>query len=140
MTYYKIISDDDKLICAYAVSSPVYIHVQKENGILVRCDYNDASGIVSPDGEHVYTLFGKTIGAGFDSPEKAAIISYVEYEAYIMEQDQIDTEDESPQIHEDVPEETILTRAELTRRITELEEQNEFLQNCILEMSEIIYS
>ena len=138
MTYFKIISNDGEPSCVYA-TNPIFIRVQNTNGIVVRCEQKDACGIVGQNGNDIYTLFGKTLGNGFDSENKAVVISYSEYEEILNAQNRVDIEDESPQIPEDVPEETVMTRVELTRRITDLEAQNEFLQDCILEMSEAIY-
>lgn len=123
----------------FSSNMPVFVKFQPANSILVRCDERDACGIVSLDGSSIYTLAGKNIGGGFDSEETAVIIPYAEYEELSLLEEQTDPEEDSPVIPEDVPEETILTRAELTRRITELEEQNALLQDCILEMSEAVY-
>lgn len=64
-------------------------------------------------------------------------ITQAEYEA--IKRDEPDEEDTDP-IIPDESAEPPLTRAELTAKIAELEEQNSFLTDCILEMSEMIYA
>lgn len=142
MTYIKIKSADAEQDRCIAILTPMFVKYQDRNGILVKCSKDDAQGIISPeDNNTVYYLQGRdATGFNVDNLITASLSNLSEYEAYISQQTDKDIEDEFPQISDDTPEETVLTRAELTRRITELEEQNEFLQNCILEMSEIIYS
>lgn len=60
------------------------------------------------------------------------------YEEYAEPTD--DPEDTAPEIEEDIDESEILTRAELTAKVTELEEQNAMLMECLLEMSEAVYA
>lgn len=61
------------------------------------------------------------------------------YEEYVEPTD--DPEDTEPEVSEELTEESkILTRAELTEKVTELEEQNAMLMECLLEMSEAVYA
>ena len=43
-------------------------------------------------------------------------------------------------IPDDTDEEEVLTRAELTEKVKELETRNDFLEECLLEMSEVVYA
>lgn len=56
-----------------------------------------------------------------------------EYEEIINGLEPVDSEDESPEVPEGTSEEDVLTRAELTEKVAMLEE-------CILEMSSVIYA
>ena len=139
MTYFKITTPNNELSGTFELINPIFVRIQNANGIYVRCSKRDACGVISPDGEKVYTLFGKSFGEGADSEERAKIISLAEYEECLRVQEQNDIEDDSPQLIDDTPIKPIMTRAELTQRVEELEEQNRFLQDCLLEMSEIVY-
>lgn len=141
MRYFKIVSSDGSRFTVVSSFSPTFLRYQSENNILVGCDEQFADGIaLSFEGHEVCVLDGKSLHRYQEETTPVAIeISQLMYDEYISTQEQTDVEDETPVIPENVPEETILTRAELTRRITELEAQNKFLQDCILEMSEAIY-
>ena len=141
MTYIKIKNADAEHDRCIAILNPMFVKYQDRNGILMKCSKDDAQGIISPeDNNTVYYLQGRdATGFNADNLITASISNLSEYEACISQQTDKDIEDEFPQIPDDAPEESILTRAELTRRVEELEEQNRFLQDCLLEMSEIVY-
>ena len=69
---------------------------------------------------------------------EGAPYTYIEYEEP-ANPDEVDPEDIEPEV-EDETESTIMTRAELTNKVAELEEQNAMMMECLLEMSEIIYA
>ena len=133
MIYYKVLYPDNR-VCFYESISPLFVKRQDSNNLLVICSEIEAKGIISPeDNNTVCILDGQTIdGYSVETSPIAYIISQGEYEEYLLEHDQIDPEDESPQIPEEMPAETVMTRAELTQRI-------EFLEDCLLEMSKVIY-
>lgn len=135
MTFFKVISDNGQILFVEKTETPNYVCRQKTHNIIIGCKKKDAEGIVIDHGESVLcVLMGKTL-TGYDNDEVIPVaveISELEYEEYTRAQEQYDIEDESPQIPEDVPEETVMTRAELTQRI-------EFLEDCLLEMSKVIY-
>lgn len=66
--------------------------------------------------------------------------TYVEYEEPIEPEFSDDPEDTNPEVEKGDEESTVMTRAELTAKVSELEEQNAMLMECLLEMSEIIYA
>lgn len=142
MTYFKVISDDGQVMFVEKAETPNFVCLQKTHNIIIGCKQKDAEGVVIDHDESVLcVLSGKTLN-GYNKANDAPIaivISELEYEEYVLSHKDDDIEDDSPQIPENIPEETILTRAELTRRVEELEEQNRFLQDCLLEMSEIVY-
>lgn len=140
MIYVKVFDHTGAFLRVEECMYPMYVMVQPEHNSLIGCARREADGIVTNSENGIYCIEGRSLGNFADENTKTAVFaSLSDYDEYVMQQEQTDPEDDSPVIPEDVPEETILTRAELTRRITELEAQNEFLQDCILEMSEAIY-
>lgn len=130
MRYFKVIQDET-VLTAEAHEKPAFVKLQPNN-VKVRCSEHYAQGIISLDGSECYQLPGKAALPGAD--KTAVEITMTEYDAIIDG----DPEDETPVIPEDDPEEP-LTRAELTTKVKALEERNEFLEDCLLEMSEIVY-
>ena len=128
--------DGETLIAAEAHERPQYVRRQS-NGAIVLCDEAFAQGIVSKDGTVIYQLDGKA-PIGIDGCSTAYQIYGTEYDELIR--DVPDTEDDTPELPPDTPEEKILTRAELTARVQELEAQNAMLTDCLLEMSEVVYA
>ena len=133
MTYFKLTINESETVEAH--ENPVYVR-QTKNGVY-RCEQQFAQGIVSLDQSGFYQL-----------PDKAALpevlgtavqITTAEYEEWIAIHGEPDHEDVDPVIPDGDEEEIPLTRAELTAKVAELEEQNAMLVECILEMSEIVY-
>ena len=75
---------------------------------------------------------------------EGAPYTYIEYEEPEVEEsvdaDALDPEDTNPEVEEGVDESTIMTRAQLTEKVSELEAQNAMLMDCLLEMSEAVYA
>lgn len=130
--YIKAFTAQGELTGAEKLDPPVWVRWQLSNGLLVRCEQEEAQGVVSEDGERIYLIGGQQ---PHGIPEAyAEEITEAEYDAIHGE----DPEDEDPDIPEgdDTPP---MTRAELTAKVAELEEQNAMLTECLLEMSEIVY-
>ena len=142
MNYFRITTNSGVVVGVECSENPIYIRRQERNGILVRCGANEAQGLVSEkDNDTVYKLDGNEIpGLYNDELLNAETITLADYEEYITTHGDDDIEDVIPEVPEDTQEEEILTRAELTARVKELEERNEFLEDCLLEMSEEIYA
>ena len=123
MVYYKITYPNHHTKF-YASASPLFVKHQIVHSMLVACKQKDAQGIISPDDSNtVCILDGKELcGFSAETSPIAYLISQGEYEEHLANQEQIDVEDETPEIPEEAPEEPILTRAELTRKVAELEE------------------
>lgn len=117
-----------------AHENPVYVHMTKYG--IYSCEERQAQGVAALDGSVIYQLADKE-SLGLDNGYTAYPMYQTEYEEWIQTHDLPDPEDDEPDIPED--EDTPLTRAELTAKVAELEEQNAMLTECILEMSEIIY-
>lgn len=120
MVYIKVMQGDT-LITAEAHDSPVYVHRQKNN-LIVRCSEQNAQGILSLDGATVYQLDGKD-PLGVETGGTAHYIYLTDYEAIIAGLEDTDKEDTDPVVPEDNPDADILTRAELTAKVKELEEE-----------------
>ncbi len=119
------------------VDPVVWIKYQQRNQMIVRCDEEEAQGILSPDEQGYFFKEGIM-------PRGVKEIYYIEItkEEYdVLNQGLLaeDPEDTSPEVSEE-PEEPILSRAELTAKVAELERQNEFLSECLLEISEVVYA
>lgn len=107
----------------YAMEDPRYLLRQK-NGVIVLCNSETrAQGILSPDGGEIWQLEGReSLGEGFPLVRFVTMAEYDEWEALREGELRVDPEDTEPQIPENVEPETVLTRAELTEKVNNLEE------------------
>ena len=107
----------------YAMEDPRYLLRQK-NGVIVLCNSETrAQGILSPDGGEIWQLEGReSLGEGFPLVRFVTMAEYDEWEALQEGELRVDPEDTEPQIPENVEPETVLTRAELTEKVNNLEE------------------
>lgn len=119
MLYIKVLQDD-KIVSVEAHSNPIYVRKQA-NGVNVRCNEVHAQGLLSVDGSVIYQLPDTEIIS--DANLVAEIITTTEYLNLVDSLEVPDVEDTDPVIPEDSEGEVILTRAELTQRVSELEEQ-----------------
>lgn len=119
MLYIKVLQDD-KIVAVEAHSNPIYVRKQA-NGVNVRCNEVHAQGLLSVDGSVIYQLLDKEVIS--DANLIAEIITTTEYLNLVDSLEVPDVEDTDPVIPEDSEGEVILTRAELTQRVSELEEQ-----------------
>ena len=121
----------------YAISLPVWVRLQG-NGTVVRCGEGDRpGGILSPDGSEIWQLAGReSLGEGYPIAEE---VTQAEYEQWLAEQEAgsapevPDPEDTEPEIPEGVDPVTVLTRAELTVKVTELDEALQLLLSGVTE-------
>lgn len=120
MLCVKVMSGDS-MIGLEAIDSPVYVMLQKNN-VVVRCLEPVAQGIVSLDGSEIYQLDGKTsLGDGYSLAVPITIAEYDELAANYEGEE--DPEDTNPEVPEGTGEGDVLTRAQLTAKVAELEEQ-----------------
>lgn len=133
--YIKVFDPSGEYVKVEKLDPPCFIKRQISNGMRVRCeDKNEAQEILSEDNQTIYQFNGYiTDGQRSFYAEE---ISEAEYQELSGD----DPEDETPEIPDDNPEEVPMTRAELTERVTEQAERIEFLEECLLEMSEAIYA
>ena len=140
MLYIKVVKAGGEIVTAEEQEAPVYVH-RLRNGTIDRCSEPYAEAIVSLDGSQIWQMQGRA-DMGLDNGMTAVEIYGTEYDEIMENLDPVDPEDDNPVIPEpdegeepEVP----LTRAELTAKVAELEEQNAMLTECLLEMSEIVY-
>lgn len=120
MVYIKVMQGDT-LITAEAHDIPVYVHRQKNN-LIVRCSEQNAQGILSLDGAAVYQLEEKA-SLGLENGMTASYIYQTDYETIVAGVEDTDKEDTEPEVPADSSAADILTRAELTAKVKELEEE-----------------
>ena len=132
MRYYKVIDDDNAVIALAEYEEPEYVYRQI-NGMIITCDLRDAQGILSMDRMEIYRFEGYT-QLGDDAVGTAIEIEYSEYEELKSEYDE-DPEDDNPSGSDSISGD-ILTRAELTEKVTKLEEMNAMLTGMLLENRE----
>lgn len=142
MLYIKILRDST-VIGAEAHEFPVYINHPYYSNTPLRCEEEAAQGILSLDLKEIYHLVGRSSMPG--EYLEAEIISQAEYEYLIEEMDIPDEEEVEPDPDEGSGSD-IMTSQQMRERILELESDNEeksqridFLEECLLEMSEAVY-
>lgn len=155
MNYYKVIANGTVIDANF-----IFLKWQEKHGILIGCDATEAQFIQSTDQAKVW----KTPWLN-PAPEEAGKYETVEAveitaEEYATIREQLDdgetiVEPEPEQPQPDTPNEgeggsgsseTVMSTAEMRRIITEqaelLQEQADrldFLEGCLLEMSEVVY-
>lgn len=135
MRWFKLLDGSGTLTGAEEHAEPLFVHRQT-NGVIIIGDEVLAQGLVSADGARIYQLDGKE---PLDEPD----VTLTAVEIYGTEYDEIirdlpDPEDEDPDIPDD-PDgggETPMTRAELTKKVEELEKTNTLLMGMLLENRE----
>lgn len=133
MIYLKVLDADGKLSSVEAIETPIYVKYQSRNKLLLQCPALHAQGILSANNAVAYLLEGKTPIPGLT--HTAYIIGVAEY-LQLKDTDPEDTNPDPP----DEPGDEVLTRAQLTAKVKELEETNTMLLECLLEMSETVYA
>lgn len=139
MVYLKIFGKDGSVISAEEHRDPVYICYQPVNKIAVRCSKTKAQGILSADTSQIYQFTGskKMPGDYLETEE----ISAADYEELLGELEipeaPAPSEDESGE--NDSPGGAVMTAEEMRAAIIELKEQVDFLGDCLVEMSEVVY-
>ncbi len=141
MIHFKILDDEGVIVGAEAYEDPApYVKIQERNHLLVRCSEPEAEGLLAGDNNTIYRLTGRTMDSDEISDLTAVFITDAEYDAIIDELAPPDPEDEDPDVPPGTDEDEILTRAELTEQLRRSQEQIEFLEECLMEMSEIVYA
>lgn len=155
MNYYKVIANGTVIDANF-----IFLKWQEKHGILIGCDAQEAQFIQSTDQAKVWTtpwLNPAPEAAGEYETVEAVEITAEEYAAIREQLDDGETvvEPEPEQPQPDNPDEgegdsgsgeTVMSTAEMRRIITEqaelLQEQADrldFLEGCLLEMSEVVY-
>ena len=132
MIYIRKVDPADPM--RYAISQPVFV-LRQRNGILVSCEAGkNAQGIVSPDGSQIWQLADRPrLCEDFPLVQQITMAEYEEWYAQQNQPEEPDPEDTDPVIPEDTDPETVLTRAELTEKVGELDEALQMLLSGVTE-------
>ena len=132
--YIKVLDNAGKAASVEALTPPVYVCKQSSNGLIVRCIDTLAQGVLDSAGGKIYQLEGRE---PIDrAVATAVIITTAEYEelmATLGTGSTPDPEDTVPEVPEDTDKTTIMTRAELTEKVNELDEAIELLLSGVTE-------
>lgn len=160
MNYYKVIANGNVIDANF-----VFLKWQEKHNILVGCDAEEANFIQSSDQEKVWRAeWLNPVPAGAGNYETVNAVEITEEEYLELRQqldlgkvveepenpDETDSENESSEnAGDNAPEEsgeTVMTAEEMRRKLVSLEaqlaeqqEKNNFLEECLLEMSEVVY-
>lgn len=136
--FVKITGNDGSIIAVERHDTPVYICYQTINRIAVRCSKQKAQGLLSEDSSQIYQFKNKEAMPG--NYLLCEEITEAEYEQLAPELE-ITEPDEDPEGGESENPGTdgVMSVAEMRAKIIELTEQVEFLGDCLVEMSEVVY-
>ena len=148
--YYKILLDGQIVDAAEELS---YVGWQEKNGILLSCDAEKASGILSSDCSviwHLASLPEFPVGE-YDTVTAAEIgeDEYLRLKAQLGGEEPDEEPEENGEEHEDetVEEETEeeevlsgMTSTQLLIEIGRMKREIELLEECLLEVSQILYA
>lgn len=132
MLYVRMVGKDpDEL---YAIENPSYV-LRQRNGIIVRHpEGNRVQGLVSPDGSEIWQLSDRvSLGESYPVVERITMAEYDEWYAQQNQPEDTDPEDTEPVIPEGTEESSILTRAELTEKVIEMDEALSLLLSGVTE-------
>jgi hypothetical protein len=146
MKYYKVIANGTVIDANY-----IWLRWQRKHNILIGCEPHEANYIQSYDQAQVWRVqWLNPVPA--DAPIFETIDAVeISEEEYLDLRSQLDSgltpvepepepEPEYPDPVEPEPEpEVVMTPEEMRRRIVELTEHNQMLEECLLEMSEVVY-
>lgn len=150
MTYYKIIKDGIVIDANY-----VFLRWQAKHRTMLACKPEHGQFIQSTDQQEIWTVdwlnpIPDELAGAYDVIE-AVEITADEYAALRKQLDNgltvelpeesVDQQDIQPA--EDVGNdhtETVMTPEQMRRTMIELQQQNEMLLGCVLELSEIVYA
>lgn len=142
--FYQIENSEHQIIDV--VEGECWVCNYKEG--IARCDAVIADGIIGSDCDTIYHIAGRpSCGEGdyyvtqIDEATYTDLYDRLELGETVEIVEPIDDPGE-PEVPADEPvaEQRILSRQELTDKVTELEEANAMLMECIMEMSEIVYA
>ena len=133
---YYIATSGNKVVDAG--DSLIYVRWQEKNSLWLTCSEEDAEGIVSYDGADIFLLEGSEPREGF----LIAAVTEVTEEEYLSVREELDAGAEiaAPNVPDPGPETPAKTRLkQLEDQVAALQEVNDMLTECLLEMSEIVY-
>ena len=122
--YIKIMDDTGEIVAVEELIDPVYVYKQPSNGEIVRCIETLAQGVLDAEGANIYQLHGKE--PVDRAVATAMVIPTAEYDELLLSlgtSEGEDKEDTDPEVPDGTAEGDVLTRAQLTAKVAELEEQ-----------------
>lgn len=140
--YFKVLNTNHEIVGVESIETPEYVTFQERNHIYLRSGTVIGDGMISADGNLIYAIDGVPQKTELDYT--AVPISEADYNFYSQ---QLEWPFLPEEPEEQTDEDTILTPAEMMRELKELKEyvgdlrvENEFLTECLLEMSETVYA
>lgn len=126
--------EKDGMLKMVSIPKPIYVRRQS-NGMIVTCPWGKGvQGVLSPDGSEIWQLKDREpLSQEYLIVEPVTMAEYDEWEALQNQTLQPDPEDTDPVIPENVEAETVMTRAELTAKVMELDEAMELLLSGVTE-------
>ena len=133
--FYKIVSNGTIVDASSGLS---YVRWQEKNGLWLTCGEEDAQGIINSNGEDIYLLSGTEPMEGYSF----ATVTEITEEEYLVLREELDAggeivDPDEPDQDPDTPTKTRLRQLE--EQVAALQEVNDMLTECLLEMSEIVY-
>ncbi len=150
--FYKVLLEG---MVIDVLENPAFVKYQERNGLILRSKETDAFGVLSSDSStiwHVEGLLEPPAGTDFkkvelveiEAEEAEALRKQLEEDGPVVNPEEPDTEEEPTP---EPPEEQVMTPVEMRAKITELTanvealtEQNAMLEECLLEMSALVYA
>lgn len=144
MNYFKVIQDDKVVDAGFSFIK------ENKNGIQLYCEPDEAELVQSYNELKYYHTYWLLSVKTYPDYEEADVVMIGETEyndiiAYLDDGEEVPIEPEKPDPEpepkpEPEPEDKPMTIAEMREKITEQENTITMLTECILEMSEIVYS
>lgn len=132
-----------------ALDNPQCVRFFTQSGILRCSEKENPQGIISSDGQHIWHVEGwpSFPTDSFDTVELVRIgeDEYKKLKAELKEWRELLDVDAAPDeeaVHEEIaitPAKAMAIMKELSKTVNDLQEQNDFLCECVLEMSEAVY-
>ncbi|MBP3413029.1 MAG: hypothetical protein J6K89_07175 [Oscillospiraceae bacterium] len=132
MLYLRMVGSDPEKLCA--IEDPLYV-LRQRNGVIVRHPYGKrVQGVLSPDGNEIWQFSDReSLGESYAVVEKITMAEYDLWYALQNQPEEPDPEDTDPVIPEDTEPETVMTRAQLTEKVGELDEALNLLLSGVTE-------
>lgn len=148
MIYYKIVSGTDVID---ATDNLVTVRYSAASQSVMRCNEREGpNGIISSDGQYIWHVEGwNEFGDGVER-DTVKLFEITESE-YSQLREKLDEsgkvpEPDNPETPEN-PDETVMTPVEMRVKIKELaatvdslQTRNNFLEECLMEISEVVYA
>lgn len=152
--YYKVIQDG---MILDAWENPQFVQYKERFDMFLLHDTAEgADGVILPSGSDIWLLEESDVRLPGKEVARLVEITKEEYDELIDQLEETgggikEPEPEQPEEPEPGPElpeepeeppgpEITMTRAEMTKLIQQLQAQNAMLEECLLEMSEIVYA